>query len=144
MVDIVMGMPRLDDLAHYVRDLSSAEPTARQSGWYGLENNSWLVAVYAARTHRPRRCLSLGKVAASPRAQACMGAPEVFFGANRGRRQGEEMTTQKRKRLVRKHALTFACPMCGAKAGNRCVSLGGQLRHDPHRQRRIAVKTRTI
>jgi hypothetical protein len=37
------------------------------------------------------------------------------------------MPATNRKRLIRRDALTFTCPACGAKPRERCVSLAGQV-----------------
>jgi hypothetical protein len=49
-----------------------------------------------------------------------------------------------RKRLVWRDALTVTCPACGAKPRERCVSLAGQVRRDPHRERRRIVKAKGV
>jgi predicted RNA-binding Zn-ribbon protein involved in translation (DUF1610 family) len=54
------------------------------------------------------------------------------------------MTTKNIKRLIRRDALTFTCPSCGAKPRERCVSLAGQVRRDLHRERRRTIKVKGV
>jgi hypothetical protein len=45
-----------------------------------------------------------------------------------------------KKELSIKQALTVRCPTCGAGPGEKCELTSGQLRTDPHRDRRLIAK----
>ncbi|MGA8764832.1 MAG: hypothetical protein WB562_18330 [Candidatus Sulfotelmatobacter sp.] len=55
-------------------------------------------------------------------------------------KQINDMLEAKERRLGVVSTLTIPCPTCGAEAGERCKLVTGELRSEPHRDRRVIAK----